>query len=296
MNNQQLKYFLAVAEKLNFTRVAEQYYISQTAVTQQIKALEKELDVQLFYRTKRHVELTPAGMTLVEEAKGILAKTQEAITKTKIVAHAESGNLSIGFIKGYENSEFPKFLQEFRALYPGCALILKRDNTAELNEDLLNHKHDIILNIDFENEEIKHLNKRNMKKYDLQVALYPNHPLAGRSSIKRSELKNDKFISSEMHTDKKDGTEVIIKSYMEAGFIPRVVNQSKDIETILLLVSTGMGIAVIPEYMAVDYHKYMNLVYIPLEGENDSIDIIAVWDKENPNPMVDKFITLVQKS
>ena len=86
MNLQQLEYFLAVAKLLNFTRVAEKYFISQTAVTQQIKSLEEQLGVKLFNRTKRKVELTPAGTVFIEEAQAIINRTKEAITKTQAAA------------------------------------------------------------------------------------------------------------------------------------------------------------------------------------------------------------------
>lgn len=114
MNLQQLEYFLALAKLLNFTRVAEKYYISQTAVTQQIKSLEEQLGVKLFNRTKRYVELTLAGSIFVKEAQAIIDRTNEAIAKTQAAEIGFCGAIDVGFIKGYEYSTFPKTVQNFR--------------------------------------------------------------------------------------------------------------------------------------------------------------------------------------
>lgn len=87
MNTKQLEYFISVAENLSFTKTAEKFYISQTAVTQQIKALEEQINVTLFTRSKRHVELTPAGKVFLSEARTIIKNINDAIAKTQQFAH-----------------------------------------------------------------------------------------------------------------------------------------------------------------------------------------------------------------
>ena len=83
MNSRQLEYFLAVAHELNFTKAAESMYVSQTAVTQQIKALEEQLGVSLFERTKKKVVLTPAGKVFLQEASSILNRIDTAVERTR---------------------------------------------------------------------------------------------------------------------------------------------------------------------------------------------------------------------
>ena len=93
MQIRQLEYFVAVSEHLNFTKAAKQFYISQTAVTQQIKALEQELGAELFIRNNRHVELTPAGKTFLEDARAIIKRTQDAMIRARQADTVFTGNL-----------------------------------------------------------------------------------------------------------------------------------------------------------------------------------------------------------
>ena len=105
MNTNQLKYFVAVAEYRSFTKAANQYYISQTAITQQIHALEESMNVQLFNRSSRPVALTPAGRIFFLEAKAILERMETAVSKVKDASTGLVGTLRIGYTKGYERSD-----------------------------------------------------------------------------------------------------------------------------------------------------------------------------------------------
>jgi DNA-binding transcriptional LysR family regulator len=294
MNIRQLKYFLAVAETLNFTKAAEKYYISQTAVTQQIKSLEKQLNVKLFNRTNRHVELTPSGMVFVKEAESIINHTKEAIERTQLASTGFSGSLNIGFVKGYEQTSFSRLIQSFHSTFPNISLFLVRDNTAKLYTDLVNKKrYDIIFNINFQIEKYHNVNHKFIQKHPLIVVLYPNHHLAHRCSIKRSELKNELFILNEIHSNKHTGTKNTINDSINVGFMPNIAKQSRDVETILLMVSAGMGIAVLPEYAIKAFSNFMNLIYVPLDGEDEHIETIAVWNKDNSNPSLTKFLEIL---
>ena len=104
MNINQLKYFVAVAEQRSFTKAANQYYLSQTAVTQQVRALEESLGVQLLDRNSRPVSLTPAGAVFLKEAKAILVRMDTAVSRVKDASTGVVGTLRIGYTKGYERS------------------------------------------------------------------------------------------------------------------------------------------------------------------------------------------------
>lgn len=116
MNLRQLEYFVSVAENLNFTKAAKKCFISQTAMTLQIQALEEIVGVPLLIRSKHHVELTPAGKVYLNEAKVILARSEEAVKLAKTAAKGVSGRISIGFIRGYEQSLFQKRSAAFTRL------------------------------------------------------------------------------------------------------------------------------------------------------------------------------------
>ena len=110
MNIHQLNYFLDLAGTLSFTQTARNFFVSQTAITQQIKSLEEKLGVKLFERSKRHVELTPAGQIFVGEARSIIAKIESSVAKTRAASSGFSGTLSLAFIAGFGQTPFPQFL------------------------------------------------------------------------------------------------------------------------------------------------------------------------------------------
>lgn len=289
MNLQQLEYFLALAKLLNFTRVAEKYYISQTAITQQIKSLEEQLGVKLFNRTKRYVELTLAGRVFVKEAQAIIDRTNEAIAKTQAADIGFYGAINIGVIKGYEYSTFPKQVQKFRKENPTIALFLKRDDPIILYEELERDKYDVIFNFDFNSKNYFRFEKRLIEKIPLIAVLYKGHPLASRKSLFREELKREKFIVNKINYLKNDGSERILDKYIKSGFIPNIVYESADIETILIMISTGMGISILPEYVISIFKENLDLVYVPLTGNDEFVEIYAFWKKENNNPALKNF-------
>ena len=143
MNTQQLDYFIAVAREKNFTKAAKQCFISQTAISLQIKALEKNLGVQLLERDKHHVELTPAGKIYLKEAEEIINKLSEARRLANIASSGIARTLTVGFIRGYEQSNISTVLRNFHENNPNIAIHFLRSNMSTLYEQLENQECDI---------------------------------------------------------------------------------------------------------------------------------------------------------
>ena len=122
MNLNQLKYFIAVAEQQSFTKAATQYYISQTAITQQVHALEVSLGTKLIDRTTRPISLTPGGKIFFAEARSIIRHMDTAVWRTREASHGLMGTLRIGYMKGYEQSDLPKHLRNFHREYPNILI------------------------------------------------------------------------------------------------------------------------------------------------------------------------------
>ena len=122
MNLNQIRYFVAAAETRSFTKAAAQYYISQTAVTQQIQALEELLGVALFDRTSRPISLTPAGKIFLIDAKAILERINHSMNRVQEASVGFVGNLRIGYIKGYERSNLSNLLRAFHEQYPNVLI------------------------------------------------------------------------------------------------------------------------------------------------------------------------------
>ena len=113
MNLNQLEYFVNAAETLNFTSTAKKFYISQTAITQQIKALEEHLGEELFYRKNKKLSLTPVGKVFYQECKAILIRTSDALEKVHLAANGIIGDLRIGVIDGYEKTNISDSIRNF---------------------------------------------------------------------------------------------------------------------------------------------------------------------------------------
>ena len=188
MNINQLKYFIAVAECKSFTKAAHQYYISQTAITQQIQALEEHMSLTLIDRSKRPIALTPAGHVFLEEAKIILNRMNSAVMKAHDASTGLVGTLRIGYTRGYERSNLSNVMRDYHLEYPNLLNTCYRCDTDMLATGLFNNDYDIIFTWDSTNilaeENIEY---KLMERVPLTVALYSSPPLAEKKYINRKE-------------------------------------------------------------------------------------------------------------
>ncbi|MDD6160535.1 MAG: LysR family transcriptional regulator [Oscillospiraceae bacterium] len=290
MQIKQLEYFIAVCEHLNFTRAAEQFYISQSAVTLQIKALEEELGVRLFHRTNRKVELTPAGKTFLEDARAIIRRTRDAVDRARQSDTILTGSLNIGYIKGYEKSNLSDLLSDFRGKYSNISIGLTRENVAPLYDRLADGSLDIVFNLLYRMEDLDFMEYRVLKRYPLYAVLPISHPLAHRTSIKRQELKGYPLVDIKKGENKYGEKATITEAFINAGFLPHVQYVSEDIETSILAVSAGLGYALLPSYITDTLSARDKVVCVSLEGEERRMTLVAGWHRENKNPALRCFL------
>ena len=186
MNINQLKYFISVAEYRSFTKAANQFYISQTAITQQIQALEESMGVTLIDRSRRPIMLTPAGNVFLNESRAILERMDMAVSRVRDASTGLVGTLRIGYTKGYERSNLSNLLRSFHQEYPNILITCSRCDTDMLAAGLLNGDYDMIFTWDSTNilleDQVCH---RLVERVPLIVALYAGHPLSGRHTLNR---------------------------------------------------------------------------------------------------------------
>ncbi len=296
MNLNQLEYFISVAETLNFTKAAAKCFISQTAMTQQIRSLEKTVGVPLFIRDKHHVELTAAGRVYLKEARIILNRSNEALRMARLASEGLEGEITIGFIRGFGQSDFPEILRDFCTTYPTVKVNLIRDNMSVLLDLLVNKQCDLTFTISpFQrtHPDLKHIY---MKSYPVMAALYDGHPLAKRSYLTYEELEGEKFIMMQPPDRPKDQMEESMLIYDRGGFLPDVVGVEGDQETLLLMISVGMGISILPEYIIRPYQKMKDIRILPMvrkDGSAETVDLEVNWSGENENPVLEKFLTML---
>jgi len=299
MNLRQLEYFVSVAETLSFTKTAKVFFISQTAVTQQIKALEKQLDAILLNRTKRHVALTPAGSVFLSEAKAILARTENAIKRVQETATGFTGKLNLGIVEGYEDPKIPDIIRSFRARYPNVSLSICEGSVGQLYNALIDQELDEVLNVNphhahLENHDISY---QTIAYYHPVVLLHSAHPLAFRNELDLSELKNDSFIfTSIKQWDDYAHYESILEHFIQAGFLPKVIQTSDSFRITSLMVAANIGIAIIPSFaLASSPTLTANHVTVPLNDKADKIEVVAAHHNQNTNPSINKFLSYFNK-
>lgn len=292
MNINQLKYFVAVAEQRSFTKAANQYYLSQTAITQQIHALESTLEVQLLDRNTRPVALTPAGTIFLQEAKAILTRMDTAVSRTKDASTGLVGSIRIGYAKGYERSDLSDKLRAFHRAYPNILLTCFRCDTDRLAAGLLNSEFDIIFGWDSTNlRQDPQVETRLMERARLVAALYGGHALAQRTSLRRTELKNERILyMTPSSTGDSFGDAYFMQLYQRAGYQPNILLRSNDTESILMMVAAEEGVSILPAYCTDKLDHADNLVFVPLEGEEEHEEILAIWRREDASQALRRFL------
>ena len=291
MTSNQLKYFVTAAETLSFTEAGKRHFISQTAITQHIQSLEEQLGVKLFVREKKRVQLTPAGEIFYMEAKAILERTRIAVDRARNAADGISGSLRIGYVKGQGFSLISPLVRKFYLQNPSVIFSLFRQAHLDLLMNLEQNRLDFVFNIAYGDTDLSGFSFKKISSDRLYAVLPPGHPYAQLSSIRRYDLRSEPFLLTKYYDDpaaKKYGS-IIPEKFGESGFIPKVDSRSSDAETLMILVSAGIGITILPESIVRTLGPSTDLSVIPLEGEHEHVDVLAIWKSDSANPVTQVF-------
>jgi DNA-binding transcriptional LysR family regulator len=297
MTTNQLKYFITAAETLSFTEAGKLHYISQTAITQHSQSLEEQLGVKLFAREKKRVHLTPAGEIFYMEAKAILERSKIAVSRARNAADGISCTLNICYVKGQCFSRITPLVKKFYLQNPSVKFQIYRQAHLDLLMNLEKGKLDFIFNIVYGNTDLTNYSYQRIGRDRLYAVLPPGHPYSQLSSIRRYDLRDEPFLLTKYYDDpsaKKYG-HVIPDKYAESGFIPRIDSRSSDAETLMILVSTGIGITILPESIVSTLGHSTDLSFVPLEGDHEYVDILAIWKDNTSNPVTHVFKDFVLK-
>jgi len=289
MDIRQFQYFISVAEHLNFTRAAKEHFIAQTAMSQQIIAIEKKLDVQLFIRNNRSVQLTPAGNVLLREAKLIVSIAEEAIRKTQHAASGFVGSLKVGFLGPNEKHLLPELIRKFRHSYPNINLTFIQDSTETINSYLERGLLDIAFTESYNLEQIPSFEYKAICNHPICIVLHREHPLASEATINLSSLAHESFVAIDSQEYHGAFERMVDFCITNGGFTPQIVSQHRHPETVLLMIEAGVGVALLPHYF---FNAYVNpnLKFIELSGDGDLVHSIIAWRKDHNNPSVPLFL------
>ncbi|CAG9000586.1 MAG: HTH-type transcriptional regulator BenM [Candidatus Celerinatantimonas neptuna] len=262
MEFRQLRYFLAVAECMHFTKAAEQLRIAQPPLSLQIQKLEREIGTPLFIRHPRSIELTEAGIFFKERAQKILEDSEQTLIEIKQIARGHCGQLSIGFAGSVAfNPLIPKIIREYRKMYENIRISSQESDSLKLVEKVYQCEIDcafVRMPLD-----CKELITHPVVEEELVAVLPSTHPLHDHQNIPLVSLANTPFIMfpraiGPMLYD------FIIEECRNTDFEPNVEMESPQISSIANLVAAGFGISLIPESMkhiqlpGVQYHHLID--------------------------------------
>lgn len=242
-----LRYFLAVAETLHFSRAARRLGMAQPPLSQQVKRLEQLLGHALFERTTRGVKLTPAGQLLVRRARSTMEKVDEDLAQVRRLGRGEEGTLTVGFSGSVMFTELPAAIQSFRHRYPKVELRLRELVTSAQIAALLNGQIDLAFLRDGDPTEGIRITTLLKEKY---VAVLPEaHALARRKTLSVKALEGEPFImfARRMGPLAYDRT---IACCEREGFRPNIVQDAPQWLTLVRLVSAGLGVTLAPACVA----------------------------------------------
>jgi DNA-binding transcriptional LysR family regulator len=298
MELRHLRYFIAVAEERHVTRAAERLGMQQPPLSQQIRALERELDVQLFRRKPRGVELTDAGCALLADARAIMSHIDHAFATTRRTARGEQGKISLGFTSSAPFHPFvPRTIRTYREMFPLVALTLEESGTTELIEHLRNERIDAafirttIANLDG-------LDVVALLQEAMVLALPHAHILARRTNANKAlplkTLADETFIVYRRHNG--PGLyDAMLAACNAAGFSPRVGQEAPRIVSTLNLVAAGLGISLVPESLQ---RMHMDgVVFRRLSGAaQPKAPLYLASRRGETSAVVQKFLGLVKRT
>jgi DNA-binding transcriptional LysR family regulator len=284
-----LRYFLAVAETLHFSKAAAQLGMAQPPLSQQIRSLERMLGHSLFDRTTRGVRLTKVGQYFRECARNTVTKMQEDVEMARRLGSGQEGVLTVGFSGSVMLTTLPRAIERYRRLYPKVELRLRELVTAEQMPSLLHGTLDLGFLRDGEPQEGLSIESILRERF---IAILPaRHKLAGRATIRPSDLRNEPFVlfARRMGPLAFDRT---LACCEDDGFRPNVVQEAPQWPTLVRLVAAGSGISLAPACVA--SFATPGVVYKKLRSRHwTSIDIGLKPNLDNP--AVEAFLTIVRR-
>jgi DNA-binding transcriptional LysR family regulator len=285
----QLRYFVAVAEELHFGRAAERVGIAQPPLSQQIQGLERELGVQLFERTKRRVQLTPAGAVMLEEARHTLQQAARTVELAQRAGRGEAGHLGIGFVGSATYRVLPDVLRAFRERYPGVRLTLLELSSARQVVAL----HERGIDVGFVRPPLpdRDLIIETVERDPLMAVLPVTHVLAARPALPLAALADESFVlfppalGPGLHAH-------ILGACERAGFTPRVTQEAIEQPTIVSLVSAGIGVSLLPA--SIERIPWPGVACRPLTDDLPPVELALARRHDDQAPVLAAFLAVAR--
>jgi DNA-binding transcriptional LysR family regulator len=291
MELRHLRYFVAVAEALNFTKAAENLRLAQPSLTRQIKDLEAEIGVRLFDRSGKRISLTQEGESFLLDARRLLAECVQSVQAVQRLSRGEASQLNIGYIANVYHELLPATLGTFRRACPRTALNLFDMTPAEQYQALDKHKIDLGF-VCFRTRSIgSDLHWESVGHDVLMVAVAAGSPLAKKTKIDLKDLESMFFVGMSEKTYP-GSNDWLINACREAGFTPRILQDADREPAVISFVAAGLGVALLPEQIKRLPHE--GVIFRPLR-KHLTTDSWAVWKRNNSSDCLKQYIQIVKE-
>lgn len=286
-----LRQFVAVAEELHFHRAAARLHMSQPPLTAAMRRLEDEVGAGLIVRGNRTLGLTPAGQTLLSEARATLQQAEQALQRTREVAAGQTGSLRVGYVGSALYGRLPALIRQFRHAFPHVRLHLQEATSRQQQHGLREERIDVgVLIPPIISAELR------LQAFDhdvLAIALPRAHPLAAQQRLQVDALLDEPFVSWPSAEGIGFHAQVL-GLCTAAGFTPRVVQEAQGMHAVLSLVAVEAGVAIVPASMA--SFRPDEIVYRPIEGVEAGFELQFCTRPEAASPVLRHFLAMAAQT
>jgi DNA-binding transcriptional LysR family regulator len=290
MELRHLRYFVAVAEDLSFTKAAAKLHLAQPSLTRQIRNLEEELGVRLLNRSKSQVTLTEEGRSFLSDARRILALATESVLAVQRLSRGEAGQLNISYLSNFDFELLPETLRAFRLSFPHIALNLFDMTPAEQLRALEARK----IDLSFVGLPPPHtfgmIRWESIAQHRIVVVLPAKHSLARKSHLKLGELEGMFFVGMSEKTHP-GFREWLNRTCEVAGFVPRVLQDAELEPALMTFVAEGLGVTLARENIKKLPHP--GVTFRPLTPTL-KCDYCIAWNRNNDSRALQQYIEVVK--
>jgi len=290
-----LQQFVAVAEELHFHRAAQRLHMAQPPLSQAIRRLEQEVGHALFTRTNRSVALTPAGAAFLDTARGLLHGLDDGLARTRRVAEGLEGHLRLTFINIASYAPLLRALRSFREAAPALAFSLNEASTSEQVTALERGDADIGF-MRLPGTSSPSLRFEPILRETICVALPAGHALDGAGPLALSALAGETFVASPRGLGQ-GYYDQLVALCQSAGFTPSIRQHARRLQTVVALVASGFGVALVPASMAQAGQDAV--VFRPVVCDAppslQQLELLMAWDPRRQAPIRDRFIAAIRE-
>jgi len=289
MDINQIKYFLSVAQHLNFTKAAQENFITQPAMSRQISELEKEIGFKLFIRDSHSVHLTSQGKALLNNWKAAVRLINEGMKKANEIESGQAGSLKIAALTTATVTFLPRIIKSFKLKYPNVNITVDRLVPKQICNSIDEDKYDIYITIKNDIEQYPKLDFKTIKKDEICLVTQSEHSLAENDELDISSLEEETFFLIP-YDDSPHMYKITHKVFDLLGIKPKKIVFQRPLEQLLYSVRSGLGVSVLPERICEENSS--NLAFLKLNS-GLFIELAVGWNS-SVNPLANRFINILE--